>query len=90
MLRSLVCKSLKDWDLKLPYAKFAYNGALSNATLHSAFECMYGVHPFTHIDLLHIPNISGESHDVELEPKQRRRCIKRLGDILRRKMQLTK
>ena len=35
LLRSLVSKSLKDWDLKLPHAEFAYNRSPSYATKHS-------------------------------------------------------
>jgi len=34
LLRSLVSKSLKDWDLKLPHAEFAYNRSPSYATKH--------------------------------------------------------
>jgi len=36
-----VSKSLKDLDLILPHAEFAYNRALSYATKHSPFECVY-------------------------------------------------
>ena len=32
MLRSMVSKSLKDWDLKLPHAEFAYNRSPTYAT----------------------------------------------------------
>ena len=44
-LRSLVSKSLKDWDLKLPYVEFAYNRSPSYTTKHSPFECVYVVNP---------------------------------------------
>jgi len=37
LLRSLVSKSLKDWDLKLPHAKFTYNRSPSHATKLSPF-----------------------------------------------------
>ena len=47
LLRGLVSKSLKDWDLKLSHAEFAYNRSPSYATKHSPFECVYGVNPLT-------------------------------------------
>jgi len=55
LIRSLVSKSLKNWDLKLPHAKFSYNRAPFYATKHSPFECVYRVNPLTPLDLLPIP-----------------------------------
>jgi len=40
-LISSVSKSLKDWDVKLPCANFAYNRDPSYVTKHLPFECVY-------------------------------------------------
>ena len=64
LLRSLVSKSLKDWDLKLPHDKFYYNRSTSYATKHSPFECVYGVNPLTPLDLLPILIESRVSFDA--------------------------
>jgi len=69
LLRSLVSKSLKDWDLKLPHAKFAYNRSPAYATKHSPFECVYGVNPLTPLDLLPIPTESRVSFEAETKAK---------------------
>jgi len=55
LLRSVVSKSLKDWDLKLPHVVFAYNRAPCCATKHSPFECAYRVNPHTPLDSLPLP-----------------------------------
>jgi len=47
LLRSLVSKSLKDEDVKLSHATFAYNRAPSYATKHSPFKCVYEVNPLS-------------------------------------------
>ena len=52
LLRSFVSKSLRDWDLKVPHAEFAYNRSPCYATKHSPFECAYGVNPLTPSNLL--------------------------------------
>lgn len=46
----MVNQHLKDQDLKLPYAKFAYNRAPSATTRLSPFEVVYGVNPITFIE----------------------------------------
>ena len=63
LLRSLVSKSLKDLDLKLPYANFANKRSPSYATRHFSFECAY----VTPIDLLLLINESRVSYDAELK-----------------------
>jgi len=66
----LVSKSLKDWDLKLPNAEFAYNRSPSYATKHSPFECVYGVNPLTPLDLLPIPTKSRVSFEAKTQAKE--------------------
>jgi len=61
---------LKDWDLELPCAKFAYNRAPSYATKHSSFECVYEVNPLIPIDLLPIPSESRVNHEAKLGQKR--------------------
>jgi len=43
----MVSKSLRDWDVKLTYAEFAYNKAPSDATSHSSFGMCYVLKPLT-------------------------------------------
>ncbi|XP_057249339.1 uncharacterized protein LOC130590800 [Beta vulgaris subsp. vulgaris] len=56
LLRGLVSKSTKDWDVKLSYAEFAYNRSPTYATRCSPFEVVYGVNPRVPIDLFPFPN----------------------------------
>jgi len=51
LLRALINPHAKSWDLFLPYAKFAYNKAPSNATGLSPFKVIYGIDPLSPIDL---------------------------------------
>ena len=55
LLRRLISKSLKEWDLKLPHAEFAYTRSPAYATKHSPFDCVYGVNPLTPLDMVPIP-----------------------------------
>jgi len=54
----MVSKSLRDLDVKLAHAEFAYNRAPSYATSHSPCEVCYGLNPLTPIDLIPIPQES--------------------------------
>jgi len=81
----LVSKSLKDWDLKLPPAEFAYNRSPSYATKHSPFECVYGVNPLTPLDLIPIPSESR----VSFEAKTRAKEIRKLHDQIRNQIEKT-
>jgi len=65
-----VSKILKDWDLKLPHAEFAYNNALSYATKHFPFECVYEVNSLTFIHLLPLTSKSRVNHEAELRAKE--------------------
>jgi hypothetical protein len=55
LLRTLVHKNIREWDLKLCHAEFAYNRAPSHATKHSPFECVYGTNPLLPISLIDLP-----------------------------------
>ncbi|XP_074298965.1 uncharacterized protein LOC141629956 [Silene latifolia] len=51
ILRCMVSKSLKDWDLKLAQAEYAFNRAPSTSTGKSPFEVVYGANPLMPTDL---------------------------------------
>ena len=55
LLRTLVSKSTKDWDVKLAHAEFAYNRSPSATTRYSPFEVVYGTNPYAPIDLIALP-----------------------------------
>jgi len=54
LLRVLVRKNLKVWDLLLAQAEFTYNGALSRPINESPFTTVYGHNPLGPLDLLPI------------------------------------
>lgn len=55
IIRTLVTKNLKYWELKLCHTEFAYNKSASYAIKFSPFESIYGVNPFMHITLIDLP-----------------------------------
>ncbi|XP_057520884.1 uncharacterized protein LOC130801134 [Amaranthus tricolor] len=55
LLRVLVSKNLRDWDMKLCHAEFAYNSSPSHATKHSPFECVYGTNPLLPVSMIDLP-----------------------------------
>src|SRR4029079_8283196 len=85
LLRSMVSKSLKDWDLKLPHAEFAYNRAPSYATGCSPFYTCYGVNPLSPIELIPLPLESRVSLEAETKAKE----IKKLHEQIKAKIEKT-
>lgn len=55
LLRGLIKKNMKEWDLKFAPAEFAYNRSISYTTRRSPFEVVYGLNPLTPIDLIPLP-----------------------------------
>ena len=55
LLRGLVSKTQKDWDVKLAHAEFAYNRSPTYATGHSPFEVVCGINPYLPLDLVPLP-----------------------------------
>ncbi|KAI3509028.1 hypothetical protein L1887_24051 [Cichorium endivia] len=55
LLRGLVSKTQKDWDVKIAHAEFAYNRSPTHATGRSPFEVVYGVNPYMPLDLIPLP-----------------------------------
>ncbi|CAJ2651349.1 unnamed protein product [Trifolium pratense] len=69
LLRGLVSKTQKDWDLKLAHAEFAYNRSPTYATNHSPFEVVYGVNPYLPLDLIVMPKEELVHPDAEAKLK---------------------
>jgi len=63
LLRVLVKKNLKAWDLLLPQADFAYNRAPSRTTNESPFKVVNGHNPFGALNL--VPLHQGEKMNTE-------------------------
>jgi len=79
LLRTLVQKNLKEWDLKLSHAKFAYNRTLVRATGCSLFETLYGINPLSSIDLSPLPT----DCKVRFEAEKRAKEMKKLHEQIR-------
>ena len=69
ILRTLVSKNLRDWDLKLCQVEFTYNRSPSCATKHSPFECVYGENPLLPINLTHANLINRKQRDIMEQAK---------------------
>jgi hypothetical protein len=69
LLRGLVSKTQKDWDLKLAHAEFAYNRSPTYATGHSPFEVVYGMNPYLPLDLVVFPKEELVHKDAEAKLK---------------------
>ena len=79
LLRTLVHKNLRAWDIKLAHAEFAYNRTPVRATGMSPFEALYGVNPLTPIDLLPLPM----DCKVSFEAKERAKEMQGLHERIR-------
>ena len=73
LLRGLMSKNFKEWDLKLPHTKFAYKRALTYATSDYPFETCYRANSLTPIELLPLlieHRVSFEAHERTNEMKK--------------------
>ena len=70
LLRTLVSKNIREWDLKLCHAEFAYNRMPSHATKHTPFECVYGINPLLPISLIDLPLHDSKKLEAEELIKQ--------------------
>ena len=66
IIRTLVSKSLRDWDLKLCQAEFTYNRSTSYSTKHSPFECVYDRNPLLPLSLI-CANVHDKKHKESVE-----------------------
>ena len=62
LLRTVLKKNLKNWEVCLPHIEFAYNRTVHSTTSCSPFEVVYGFNPLTALDLLLMSNISVFKH----------------------------
>nr|GEZ14022.1 RNA-directed DNA polymerase [Tanacetum cinerariifolium] len=70
LLRSLVGENLRQWDLVLPQAEFAYNRSKSRTTGKTPFEVVTGTNPITPLDLTSLLTHVHFSCDGEERAKQ--------------------
>ncbi|GKC45414.1 putative CCCH-type zinc finger family protein [Tanacetum coccineum] len=61
LLRCLAKDKLKQWDLVIPFAEFAYNNLRNRTTQRTPFEVVYGLSPNSITDLAPIPNLKNTS-----------------------------
>lgn len=83
LLRGLVSKTQKDWDIKLAHAEFAYNRSPTYATGHSPFEIVYGVNPFIPLDLIPLPKDELVHPDAELKLKSMMKLHQQVHDRIK-------
>jgi len=75
----LVQKNLREWDLKLPHAEFAYNMTPGRATRCSPFQALYGINLLTLVDLISLLTYC----KVSFEAVKRAKEIKKLHEQIR-------
>ncbi|KAI4380163.1 hypothetical protein MLD38_006384 [Melastoma candidum] len=72
IIRTLVLKNQKDWDIKLAHAEFAYNQTPRSTTKCSPFEVVYGLKPLVPVELMPLVGARTISRDVEECAKEMR------------------
>jgi hypothetical protein len=55
LLRTIIQKNLKEWEIFLPHVEFAYNRAVHSTTQICPFDDVYSFKPITSFDLLSLP-----------------------------------
>ncbi|GKV35062.1 hypothetical protein SLEP1_g43380 [Rubroshorea leprosula] len=83
LLRSFVGKNLRQWDLVLAQAEFAYNNSSSQAMGKCPFEVVYGLRPLNPLDPAPLPT----SRQFSADAKQRDKEIKKLHEEVCEKLQ---
>ncbi|GJR63597.1 RNA-directed DNA polymerase [Tanacetum coccineum] len=77
LLRSLIDKSPKQWDLTLPHVEFTFNMSLNHTTSKSSFKIVYGRNPITPLDLAPIPIIESDRAN-----KNRKQVLYKESDLV--------
>ncbi|XP_071707878.1 uncharacterized protein [Rutidosis leptorrhynchoides] len=85
LLRTLVKKNLKEWDLKHAHAEFAFNRAPNYSTGKSPFQICYGANPLTPIDLVSFAIEPKASVEAEAKAKE----MKKLYEQVKAKIEKT-
>lgn len=83
LLRGLVSKTAKDWDIKHDHAEFAYNRTPSSTTGISLSEVVYGVNPYIPIDL--IPLLKADI--LNYKAKARQEAFKKTCDQVKKQIE---
>jgi len=65
LVKGLVRKNIKEWDLKLPHVEFAYNRTTSFVVAHSPFKSCNGINPLTPLELIPLLLEFRLSHDAK-------------------------
>nr|GEZ17276.1 hypothetical protein [Tanacetum cinerariifolium] len=79
----MVSNSLKDWDIKLSLAKFAYNRSRTYASGCAPFEVNYGVNPLMPIDLVPFP----KGNEVHFEAQTRTKEMQKIHEQVKKKIE---
>ncbi|GKE11287.1 RNA-directed DNA polymerase, partial [Tanacetum coccineum] len=79
----LVGDNIRQRDLVLPQAEFAYNRSCSQTTGKSPFEVVYGCNPLSPLDLVPLPINSTYSGDGD----ERARAVKELHEKVKLKIE---
>jgi hypothetical protein len=75
--------NIRQWDLVLPQAEFAYNRSSSKTTGKSPFEVVYGCNPKTPLDLVSLPI----SHNYSGDADERAKAIKDLHEQVSKRIE---
>jgi len=65
LLRGLVSKNTKEWDLTHPHVEFDCNFPSCFTTTNSPFESCYGINPLTPLELIPLLLKFRVSHDAK-------------------------
>ena len=84
LLRSLVNKTARDWDLKLAQAEFGYNRSMHRTTKHSPFEIVYGMNPCLPIDYV---NCTTNDAFLNVDAAERVKAFKKMHDPIREQIE---
>nr|GEX80559.1 hypothetical protein [Tanacetum cinerariifolium] len=82
LLRSLIKKNIREWDLLLAHAEFAYNHSISQTIGRSPFEVIYGLNPITPQDLTPIET----KYQFNGDAKERVKFIKKLHEEVHKRI----
>ncbi|GKA46946.1 gag-pol polyprotein [Tanacetum coccineum] len=77
---TMVSKSFKDWDIKLPFVEFAYNRSPAS---RAPFEVNYGVNPLMPIDLIPFP----KGNEVHFRVKTRAKEMQKIHEQVKKKIE---
>nr|CAD1829201.1 unnamed protein product [Ananas comosus var. bracteatus] len=79
LLRSLVGKNIRQWDLVLPQAEFAYNRSSSQTSGASPFQVVCGCNPISPLD----PSPLSTTHSFSSDADEQAKHIKQLHEQVR-------